>query len=437
MNRTTLVMVALALVSLGTAVALRPVELTPAEDDDSGEPLFGDFTDPALAARLEVQAWDPGAATVRSFSVELRDGRWLIPSHHDYPADATERMGRAAASFVDVERDVIRSDDPAEHASFGVQDPADPDASDGGRGLRVRIADASGNMLVDVIVGKPVPDRPGHRFVRLPEQPRVYASQLELDVSTSFSDWIEADLMRIEAAEVEGLISDPYRVDENTGMVEDRRPIAFVRGDLADFIARALAAENGDGADADAPPELPDVPADQWAPGPGIELAEGQQPDQAAIGGIVAAIDGLQIVDVSPRPPLLDVEVLGEKGFFVNEERRLFGNEGEITIINDDGVTYTLYFGEETGDWPEGWTGEANASGRGRFMFVQVDHDPEMDRGADPPVDGQLRGKERAEELARHFDRWFFVIDDESFRAIHKAREDLLTEAPAPVDEPG
>lgn len=416
MSRTTLIMVALALVSLGTAVALRPVELTAEASDDTGDPLFAEFDDPARAARLEVQAWDPDAAASRTFQVELRDGRWIIPSHDDYPADATDRMGRAAGSFVDVKRDVIRSDDPDEHASFGVEDPSDLEASDGGRGQRITIADAGGNALVDVIVGKPVPDRPGHRFVRLPDSPRVYASRLSLDVSTEFGDWIEKDLMRIDASEVEGLISDPYRVDEAEGTIEGRDPISFVRGDLAELVAAATAQATGD---ADATTEPADLPADEWLTGPGIVLAEDERPDQAAIGAVVTAIDGLEIVDVRARPSLLTLEALQARGFFMNKDQRLFGNEGEVTIINDDGVTYTLYFGEETAD-------PGLATGGGRYMFVQVQYDPEMDRRADPTDDGEQRGKARAEDLAGRFDPWFFVISDDSFRTIRRSRSELV-----------
>ena len=413
MNRGTLIMVALALASLGSAVALRPTELPPPEDDDRGQPLLPEFGDPGLAARLEVRAWDPEASTVRPFAVELRGGRWLITSHHEYPADATERMGRAAASFVDVAREQVRTDDPAQHAEFGVEDPEDPEASDGGRGLRITIHDASGNPLVDAIVGREVPDRPTHRFIRLPDRPRVYACPLQLDLSTSFDDWIERDLMRIEASEVEGLISDPYRVNEAEGTIEGRSPISFVRGDLAQFVAKAMADANTD-------PPLPETaerPAAEWVTGPGIALSDAERPDQGAIDAIVEAVDGLQIVDVSPRPSTPTLEALQEKGFFMNTARRRFGNEGELTVINDDGVSYTLYFGEETGK-------------AGRYMFVQVQYDPEMDRHVDPPADGQLRGKARAEELGARFDPWFFVIADDSFRAIHKTRDELLTDAP-------
>ncbi|HFE44027.1 MAG TPA: DUF4340 domain-containing protein, partial [Nannocystis exedens] len=225
MNRTTLISVAIALVSLAGAIAMRPVQIEPKPYEDTGDLLFPEFKDPALAASLEVTSWDDQAARMVSFKVEQKEGRWVIPSHNDYPADGTERMGKAAASFIDVRRDIVRSDRVEDHASFGVEDP---DKADGtGRGQRIVIKDAGGSTLVDVIVGKTLEGKQGYRYVRFPGQKRVYAVKLTLDVSTNFVDWIEKDLLKIERDKVVKLISDIYKVDEKEGRVTGRDPLSI------------------------------------------------------------------------------------------------------------------------------------------------------------------------------------------------------------------
>ncbi|HRI09360.1 MAG TPA: hypothetical protein PKW35_16175, partial [Nannocystaceae bacterium] len=120
MNRTTLLSVVIALASLGAAIAMRPVVAEPKPYEDTGDALFPEFKDPELATSLEVVSWDDKQARLVSFKVEQKAGRWVIPSHNDYPADGTERMGKAAASFIDVRRDVVRSDRAEDHAAFGV-----------------------------------------------------------------------------------------------------------------------------------------------------------------------------------------------------------------------------------------------------------------------------------------------------------------------------
>ncbi|MFG0316500.1 MAG: hypothetical protein ACF8XB_04445, partial [Planctomycetota bacterium JB042] len=63
----------------------------PALYDDTGEPFFPDFSDPQQAVALEVVEFSADTAEIRPFRVERKSGRWTIPSHHDYPADAKDQ----------------------------------------------------------------------------------------------------------------------------------------------------------------------------------------------------------------------------------------------------------------------------------------------------------------------------------------------------------
>lgn len=418
MNRTTIVTVIIALASLGGAVAMRPRPAPQVTYEDTGETLFSGFTDPSQAASLEVVGWDATAARVTNFKVELKDGKWTIPSHNDYPADGTERMGKAAASFIDVKKDVYRGDRAEDHAKFGVEDPADPNAKE--RGQRFTIKDASGTALVDVIVGKKVEEKEGYRYVRLPDQKRVYAAKLEVDVSTNFTDWIEKDLLKLEQDQVVQFMSDAYKVDEATAKVTGSDPL-LIKKDAA-----------GEG--------------DNWLLAEGITAPEGKELDSFKVRQAIGGLDRLQIVGVRPRPPAFSDQMLIQqmqaKGFFFaigGGQARLYGNEGEVKAICDDGVVYNLYFGEVTLDSglaltagvaepaapkPEG-TEEAKTEAN-RYMFVDVYYDATLDTkstGGDPE---SAAGAKRAKELAGRFSKWFYVISDASFKQIRKDKAEFF-----------
>src|SRR5690606_37019659 len=99
----TLTFVAAAAVMLAVTLAVTwPRGVTSAEAfQDQGDPFFPDFDDPREAAALEVIDYDPETASALPFKVAKVDGKWVIPSHHDYPADAEERLANTAAGVID------------------------------------------------------------------------------------------------------------------------------------------------------------------------------------------------------------------------------------------------------------------------------------------------------------------------------------------------
>jgi hypothetical protein len=449
MNRGTLILVAAALVGIGGAYSMRPTPLPPSTYEDTGEALFKDFTDPTLATFLEVVTWEEDAAEIVRFSVEQKDGRWVIPSHNDYPADGTERMGKAAASFIDVKKDLYYGDNAADHAKFGVLDPDGAEGKGDERGKRITIKDASGTTLVDIIVGKEVENKQGLHYVRYPGEKRVYASKLDLNISTSFTDWIEKDLLHVERDEIVQVVYDPYKVDEEQGKVVGKDPI------VADL-------KSGDKED--------------WVVAEATRIPEGKVLDTMKLKQIATAVANVKIVGVRPRPELesmpvqVAIGVLQPKGFFVSMGQgggpQLFGNEGQVSVVTKDGIVYTLLFGEVTyesglaltagaeGDetkaeegTPEEGTPEGeDAKAANRYMFVNVSYDPSRDQSSTTPEEpeepegedagededepSKLEGQARAEQLSKRFGSWFYVISDSSFKQIHKERDEMFKDAP-------
>jgi len=460
MNRGTIIYVAVALATAAGAWSMRPAELPPVAYEDTGEALFPEFTDPTVAASLQVVAWDEDAANVVTFKVQQKGGVWVIPSHNDYPADGTERMGEAAASFIGVKKDLYLGENVADHAKFGVLDPQGTSGTGDEKGKRITLEDASGKVLVDVIVGKQVEGKHGYYYVRYPSSEgddhgsgsrRVYASRIELNITTKFGDWIEKDLLHVERDEIVEFVYDPYKVDEVAGKVIERQPVA------------ARIDPNGPQASAD------------WILAPEIVVPEGKQLDNFKARQLASSVANIQIVGVRPRPEQLFLRDLQSKGFFVSGDpgaAQLFGNEGQVSITTKDGLRYTLYFGEVTyesglaltagvAETPADDSDEAadNAAEKdaekgtaSRYMWVDVTYDESIDQSlAKPatPAEGEaptdaaspdpaaaatdaadeekkLEGRTRAEKLGKRFSKWYYVISDSSFKQIHKERDELF-----------
>jgi len=449
MNRTTILMVILALGTAASAWTLRPQKFDHTVFRDEGAPLFPEFTDAEMAATLDVVVWSDDDAQALRFSVTQKEGRWVIPTHHDYPADGTDQMGKAAASFVDVKMDRYYSDDASEHRAFGVLDPEGSVGEGDEKGRRITIKNAKNSVVVDIIVGKQVEGRQGFYYCRKPDEKRVYGSAIDLKVSTDFADWIEKDLLKVERDDFVRMNYDPYRVDETLREVIGRDPILAVVADesLTDRTEWKL--------------------FDEFS-----QVGAGTL-DSVKVRGILTAMAALKIVGVRPRLPVgndrnsrtMQMLQLRERGFFVSGQNELLGNEGMVQGTTFDGVVYSLFFGEvtyetgialtggvdddkkaagdEAGDdaaGDEGGSGGADGAEdtkktASRFMFINVSYDPAADATADGrvpvpvPEEGEpayVPGPQRAEQLNARFQQWFYVISDTSFQQVHKDRAELF-----------
>ena len=418
--------IGVALILSVVAFASAPRRAAPDLFFDVGESFFPDFTDPDAAATLEVMEFDEETAAATPFQVTNQGGLWTIPSHHDYQADGAERLSNIAADVISLVKEDFRSDNVADHEALGVIDPSDLTTSSlVGRGTRVTVRDTNTEMLADLIVGNRVPNRPGLRFVRMPEQKRVYTARFEADVSTRFEDWIEQNLLEVERDQVTRIVLNEYTVDERT-----RR--------------------------ATAPSEftLDKVDDTTWN---GTGVPDEQEVDFVEVNRLVGAIIGLRIAGVRPKPAGIsgnlrdaamagrisqsDIVDLVNKGFYPTAEGGLLSNEGELLVRTAEGVLYTLRFGEIVygrGDaillGNDASDDEEAGPGENRYVFITAEFDeaalPEPDESdADAHASWERRvteGRERAERLAARFARWYYVVAASSYDRIHKPREDFV-----------
>lgn len=348
----TAAMVVLAAGLVGAVYMTRPAPVKDAAFSDVGQPLFPEFVDPTKAASLEVVAYDDATATFRPFRVAWDGRKWVIPSHHNYPADAKENMAQAASAFIGVTREVIASDRASDHEALGVIDPTDATATGEGRGTRVTLKDESGSVLADLIIGKEATGLSAaggggegggnKRYVRIPSQQRTSIVTFSKTFSTNFSDWAQTDLLQMSGQQVAKVAVDRYSIDEQQGTKQVTERLILQRdasmGAAEPHFGWKLESSAGGG------------------PGPGEQI------NLTEVNDVSAALRELRIAGVRPKPEKLvklfggeqaetqldamDAINLRSRGFFVSAQGALLANEGQASYVTADGVSYNFYFGE-------------------------------------------------------------------------------------------
>jgi hypothetical protein len=455
-SRRTLTFGGAALALAAIALLTAPRHATPDALMDRGELFFPEFDNPNEAASLEVVAYDEETSSASAFKVTNQDERWTIPSHHGYPADGADRLAKTAAGVIGIRKDDFRSDNAADHEKFGVIDPLDEtNPAVTGRGRRVTMRGANEQVLADFIVGKALEERDGFRFVRLPEQKRVYVAKMDIDISTKFEDWIERDLLQVDPWNIEEVVLRDYSIDERTLRVDERDTVTLTKKDGS------------------------------WRTD---RMRQDQEVAWDRMNGLLTALDDLKIVGVRPKPEGLsaglkrvdqdgglsisepDLLSLQSKGYYFTRDGSLLSNEGELRVRTQDGILYTLRFGEIVYGQGEAISMGAGASdeegsgpGENRYVFITAEFlegrvpEPPRPAGkgfADKPedqwTDEDRRNKEatdkheewaakvqKARELADRlngrFADWYYVIPSEAFNKVHLTRADLVTKKPAPA----
>jgi len=382
------------------------VPKAPAEFSTVGKEFYPDFTDASAAKSLQVVSYNSDTAAVRVFGVEQGpDGVWRIPSRHGYPVDGKDRLGKSATSIMGIKREGLAGKRKTEHAQFGVLDPLAENVSDfKGVGNRVTLKDAKdGKVLADLIIGKEVKGRPGYYYVRAPKEDQTYIAKVGIDVSTKFADWIEADLLKLDATKLRSVIIDKHSIE-----------ITAEGGKMVGKEANKLTRPNA---------------TDKWKL-EGLDEAT-EEVNEDEVRKLVQSLDDLKIVGVRPKSERLKKRLQDDKGiggdartqaelrdmgFFLvpTENQRslmMISQEGDVYAETDQGVLYELHFGSVfSGSEEEVESGfikssDSAADGdqkdtekkdedkpnskkiKSRYLFVQAVFDPEgLGPKPEPPV---------------------------------------------------
>ncbi len=122
---------------------------------------------------------------------------------------------------MDLTKDTIRSNSAEEQEAMGVIDPLDAKVSTlKGRGKRITLRDASEKVLADIIIGNEIKgterkEGAAQRYVRVPDQKRIYGVNIKAEPSTRFADWIETNLLKVEASKIRRIVFDNYKIQED------------------------------------------------------------------------------------------------------------------------------------------------------------------------------------------------------------------------------
>lgn len=331
----TAIFAGVAVLSLVVAIFASPSRSRqPAEFGDVGSQFYPDFH-PTEAKELRVVAYNPDTATAKMFDVAFKNGAWRIPSRYDYPADGKDRLAKTAASVIGISRDALAGRFESQHEEFGVIDPTAESTQLKGRGQRITLQDEKGKVLADYIIGKQVEERPGHYYIRRPDEKLTYIAKLNIDLSTKFTDWIEDDLLKLDAMNLVRVNIDRYSINEQKGEVTQEDLMKLARKNSTD------------------PWKLEGL------------NEETEQVNTSKVQQLVNELDNLKIVGVRLKPARLSSDLklmkgmrldqrtvldLQDKGFMLaatpDGGQQLMSNEGDLLAATNDGVEYLLRFGE-------------------------------------------------------------------------------------------
>ncbi len=486
-----LIFVVVAVAAVAGAIIGRPGRVGVEAPDQIGQVLFPEFEDPSTAQELFVARYDEDQAAVEEFSVAKKNGEWVIPSHDDYPADATENLKIASNLFVGMKVINVAGDRAQDHVEYGVVEPKvdSGDIVGEGVGKLVSLKDAQGNRLAELIVGKDVKGLEGQRYARIPGQDRVYTVDIDpSELSTTFGDWIVQDVINFNAIDIERMAVRDYSVSR----VMTQQGPAVSQEQRSQFTVKW----NGDDFKWDLE-ELLEFRGGSLKP---TQLLESEELDKTRLDEMKNAIASLKIADVARKPEILreglkdgqtklsddqeGVMSLFNRGFYPAAKPggkiELVSSDGEVNVFTKNAVQLTMRFGAVAGSER---SEEGDSLNRYVMLTASVDEDSipkpvleevpgaaepdagdpegaaddesgeddsEEDASGDDEIDRISKENQRkldeyndklnkaqvqVSELNARFADWYYVISDDVFKDVHLTRKDIITMKETSADE--
>lgn len=381
-NAKSITFVSIGLAAILIGIVTRPSAAVLDQASLVGTNLTKTFDSPDKARRLRIVRVDEDTAERHEFEVAEQNGLWTIPSKDGYPADAAKQMGEAATSLMGRKVLNVASENAGDHEQYGVIDPLNEKLEPGQKGIGTRVTmwDDQNAALADLIVGKAVREAEGQRYVRKAGQDVVYVIEIDpAKLSTNFEDWIEKDLLKLSAWELQQVQIKDYSAELVPVVTQDGRfsiqPTWDPRSEMtfnyndsdAKWSAAKLRAfepkkgEHGDYAD--------------------FKIGADEELNNESLNGLKTALGDLKIVDVERKPQGLSNDLKAGQDFMNNREalkdlmskgftpavteeggkRDILSSEGEVIATLKNGTQYVLRFGNLTNVEGSGKNKEANA----------------------------------------------------------------------------
>ncbi|MEX0613955.1 MAG: DUF4340 domain-containing protein [Pirellulales bacterium] len=368
-NAKTITFVVVGLLAIVVGLATRPSSADLDVETLVGENLTKHFDSPEEAKRLRIVRFDEDTATLREFEVAEQEGLWTIPSKSGYPADAARQMAEAATSLMDRKILDVASHSAGDHEEYGVIDPLSPKLEPGqkGVGTRVTMSDVHNEPLADLIVGKAVKDAEGQRYVREAGRDIVYVIEFDRSkLSTSFEDWIEKDLLKLNSWDLQQVDIKDYSAELVPVMTRDGKfgvqPTWDPRAEMT------LAYNDTEGKWNAVKLRKFDPKAGEQGDYVEFSLAEDEELNDKSLNDLKSALDDLQIVDVVRKPQGLSEDLKAGEDFMNNREAlqdlmskgftpaataegaadEIISSDGEVIATMKNGTEYVLRFGNLT-----------------------------------------------------------------------------------------
>ncbi|HAY81570.1 MAG TPA: hypothetical protein DCY79_17340 [Planctomycetaceae bacterium] len=436
----TLIYAGVAVVVFVIAYIARPTNEEFQPKGEIGKLLFPTLDDVSKADRLKIVRYSQDRGELDEIEVAKDvSGLWVLPSHNDYPADAETQTRDVAMELLDLKILDVASELPQDHDYLGVLEPTE-DSSGSGFGTLVELKDKSDSELAGLIIGRAVQGSETQRFVRRIGKDEVYVIEIDpTKFSTKFEDWINTDLLEVNAMDIEAVTIDDHSVIPSQG------PLGQIQYALENRSKMELLFSDN-----------------KWLPGPMTKfvrnepqpmlLEETEELDQETLNDLKTALGEVKIVDVREKPEgvsesLKAGEALNDPsdqlrgnlqriGIFPVAGGEVKSANGEVRVGLKTGVEYVLRFGHVTGLEEDSDEGKLN---RFLFLMAQVNENlleqpvleelPELPAGADGPAAGD-KPEAGAEAEAKPA-----VDQDEALVQIKKERERIEQENQKKLDD--
>ena len=203
MNAKTLIFLAGGTALLGGAALLMDSGRGGQAAQDASEALLPDLSARADAvARIEIEGQDGTLALALDGETWglLMGESWGSAEGGGYPVQA-EKVRTLLAAFARSERLEPKTSNPDRYGELGLADVQ----AEGSSSSRLRMLDAEGRPLADVIVGKRRPTGDTSYYARIPGEPRTWLASGELRLSKTRRDWLDTSVAKVERKRVVAL----------------------------------------------------------------------------------------------------------------------------------------------------------------------------------------------------------------------------------------
>ena len=194
MRSKTLVMLALVTVVIVLAAIVTRQQSTAIPQQN--EMLF-----PQLLTRINDVTEVKGTSAEGSYTLLLREGRWVVKEKEAYPADA-DKVRQLLFGLAQLRRVEPKTSNPELYDQIGVQDVG----AKGAESLQIKLSDVKGGTLAEIIVGKQQLSKADlsqrEYFVRPVDDPQSWLVEGKLPEDKSASNWLRKDILGLNPERV-------------------------------------------------------------------------------------------------------------------------------------------------------------------------------------------------------------------------------------------